>query len=282
MKRITLDGKMIGVLQNKTIGYFNSVTPDSPFSNFYQPQKPLELYWANGRLDYVKQKNAKTLKFDSVEQVFAYGKAVTMGDKASAFKIIHTHTNKPSTFKYLGRQVKNFDPAKWDKAAGKWMKLGMLAKFSQDDFAKRALIKTEGYKLGECNPYDKKWGLGVNINSNFDQALGQNKQGQLLMLVRDELQRKGQLTKQKAVQYQGDSTKFNLENKKVHGAIHPARTVNNVVNMNKESSIDNFASKKEKGNVFSNLKVPASSVTTYETIQQPDVVNRKSNNFSFR
>lgn len=215
MKQITLDGKTIGVLQNKTIGYFNSATPDSPFSNFYQPQKPIELYWANGRLDYVEQKNAKILKFDSVEQVFAYGKAVTMGDKASALKIIHTHTNKPSTFKYLGRQVKNFDPAKWDKAAGKWMKLGMLAKFNQDDFAKRALIKTEGYKLGECNPYDKKWGLGVNINSNFDQALGQNKQGQLLMLVRDELQYKGQLTKQKAVQYQGDLTQLDLQQKNI-------------------------------------------------------------------
>lgn len=282
MKQITLDGKTIGVLQNETIGYFNSATPDSPFSNFYQPQKPLELYWANGRLDYVKQKNAKTLKFDSVEQVFAYGKAVTMGDKASALKIIHTHTNNPSTFKYLGRQVKNFDPAKWDKAASRWMKLGMLAKFTQDDFAKHALIKTEGYKLGECNPYDKKWGLGVNINSNFDQALGQNKQGRLLMLVRDELQRKGQLTKQKAVQYRGDSTKSDPANEKAHGAIHPARTVNNVANMNKESSIDNFASKKEKGNVFSNLKVPASNATTYEMIQQPDVVNKKSNKFSFR
>ena len=162
------------------------------------------------------------------------------------------------------------------------MKLGMLAKFSQDDFAKRALIKTKGYKLGECNPYDKKWGLGVNINSNFDQALGQNKQGQLLMLVRDELQRKGQLTKQKAVQYQGDSTKFDLANEKAHDTIHPARTSNNVSNMNKELSADNFASKKENGNVFSNLKVPASSVTTYEAIQQPDVVNEKSNKFSFR
>lgn len=102
------------------------------------------------------------------------------------------------------------------------------------------------------------------------------------MMVRDELQHKGQLIKQKVIQYQDDLTKFDLANEKAHGAIHPARIANNVANMNKEPSVDNFASKKEKGTVFSNLTVPTSSVTTYETIRQPDIVNKKSNNFSFR
>ena len=103
-----------------------------------------------------------------------------------------------------------------------------------------------------------------------------------MVIVRDELQRKGQLIKQKAVQYKVDSTKFDLANEKVHGAIHPARTANNATNMSKEPSVDNFASKKEKGNVFSNLTVPTSSATTYEMIQPPDVVNKKNNKFSFR
>lgn len=218
-QNIILDGKTIGVLQNKTVGYFNSATPDSPFSNFYQPAEPIKLYYANGKLDYKPAPNSQVLNFDSVEQIFAYGKAVTMGDREAAYKIIHTHTNKPSTFKYLGRSVRNFDSAKWEKASSQWMKLGMLAKFSQDDFAKRALAKTANYNLGECNPYDRKWGLGVNINSNFDQAFGENRQGRLLMQVRQELANSKQLTKQsqQAVSnsYQGDLTQIDPNQKNI-------------------------------------------------------------------
>ena len=71
-------------------------------------------------------------------------------------------------------------------------------------------------------------------------------------------------------------------NEKVHGTIQPARTVNNVTDMNKEPSTNNFVSQQDKGNVFSNLTVPIGGTTTYSTIEQPDVSNEKNNSFSFR
>lgn len=196
-QKIELDGKTIGILQQDTVGYFNSDTPDSPFSNFYKTAKPFNLYFANGQLGYKPVQGAQKLPFSCVEQVFAYGKAVTMGDKESAKKIINAQSNRPSTYKYLGRAVKNFDATKWKIVAPKWMKLGMLAKFSQDDFAKRALAKVKNYKLGECNPYDNTWGLGIRINNNFALAMGQNKQGKILMQVAQELDQQGISGKEK-------------------------------------------------------------------------------------
>lgn len=206
-QKIKLDGKTIGILQQDTVGYFNSDTPDSPFSNFYKTAKPFNLYFANGQLGYKPMQGAQKLPFSCVEQVFAYGKAVTMGDKESAKKIINAQSNKPSTYKYLGRAVKNFDATKWKIAAPKWMKLGMLAKFSQDDFAKRALDKVKNYKLGECNPYDSTWGLGMKINNNFALAMGQNKQGKILMQVAQELDQQGIFGKEKQNEKQNTKAK---------------------------------------------------------------------------
>lgn len=194
-QKLILDGKVIGVLQGNIVGYFNSATPDSPFSNFYQPKKSIKLYYDSKTLGYLPRKNVQAIPFTCVEQVFAYGKAVTMGDKKTALKILHTKANRPSTFKYLGRSVQHFNANKWREKAGIWMKLGMLAKFSQDDFSKRALEKTQNYQLGECNPYDSKWGLGTSINSDFSQAIGQNKQGKLLNNVAQELQKQGIIKK---------------------------------------------------------------------------------------
>lgn len=185
MKKVTLDNKVIGYRDKNKLGYFNSKTPDSPFSNFYRPKKPLMICFnkqAQPMLGIDKQH--KMGKFDSVEQLFAYGKAVEMRDLETARKVYHTHTNSSYVFKKLGRSVKNFDAAKWNKAGKKWMMAGMYAKYTQDDFAKRALIKTENLELVEANPYDKKWGIGRDIN-NFTKGTGKNYQGRLTQFVRD-------------------------------------------------------------------------------------------------
>ena len=138
------------------------------------------------------------MHFDSVEQIFAFGKAVSMRDRIAAKKIYDypsMHSNyKSSAFKYLGRSVKNYNEDIWRELAPKYMKLGMLAKFDQDSFSRNAL-KTVGDKsLAEANPYDHKWGVGLSINklkkmTDIDSVVNNrnNLQGKLLTKVKDEL-----------------------------------------------------------------------------------------------
>lgn len=185
---IKMDGKVIGIYDedSNNLAYFHSDTPDSPFSNLYQPKNGFNLYAYNGKMQVNQAKGAKTYHFNSVEQVFAFGKALSMHDKESAKKIYQTNSY-PAIYRKLGRSVKNFDPQVWDSASTKWMKLGMLAKFSQDPYSKRALQMTKNINLVEANPYDRTWGIGKNIHQDFGHYQAQNKQGQTLMRVRKEL-----------------------------------------------------------------------------------------------
>lgn len=185
MKQVLLQGKIIGYQEGGKLGYFNSKTPDSPFSNFYRPPKPLKICFNKHAKPMLGiDNNHKMGEFDSVEQFFAYGKAVEMHDLDTAKKIYHTHTNSSFVFKKLGRSVKNFDADKWNKEGKKWMLAGMYAKYTQDPFARHALLATKDLDLVEANPYDKKWGVGNDIN-HFANGTGKNYQGRLTSFVRD-------------------------------------------------------------------------------------------------
>lgn len=185
---IKMDDKVIGIYDkdSNNLAYFHSDTPDSPFSNLYQPKNGFNLYAYNGKMQVNPAKGAKTYHFNSVEQVFAFGKALSMHDKESAKKIYQTNSY-PAIYRKLGRSVKNFDPQVWQDASTQWMKLGMLAKFSQDPYCRKALKATKGINLVEANPYDRTWGIGKNIHQDFGYYQAQNKQGQTLMKVRQEL-----------------------------------------------------------------------------------------------
>ena len=198
---VKVDGKIVGKLDPKSnnLAYFHSATPDSPLSNLYVPEQGFNLYYKNGKFAAENAKGAKKFHFSSVEQVFAFGKALTMKDKETARNtyMIKPEVAKkdPAIFRRLGRSVKHFDSTKWDKMADKWMTLGMKAKFEQDDFSKRTLKVVQNYNLVEANPYDRTWGIGRGVTDDFSTYKGQNKQGKNLMNVARKLGLRPQIQK---------------------------------------------------------------------------------------
>lgn len=198
---VKVDGKIVGKLDPKSnnLAYFHSATPDSPLSNLYVPEQGFNLYYKNGKFAAENAKGARKFHFSSVEQVFAFGKALTMKDKETARNtyMIKPEVAKkdPAIFRRLGRSVKHFDSTKWDKMADKWMKLGMKTKFEQDDFSKRTLKAVQNYNLVEANPYDRTWGIGRGVTDDFSTYNGQNKQGKNLMDVARKLGLRPQIQK---------------------------------------------------------------------------------------
>jgi ribA/ribD-fused uncharacterized protein len=131
------------------------------------------------------------LKFTSVEQAMMYKKAILMGDHAVAQHVMTTQD--PKRIKALGRQVQNFDAAKWDEHKVAIVTSALMAKFSQNEDLKRRLLETEDATLVEAAHYDKIWGNGLSANhpdANKPEAWpGQNLLGQCLMSVRSTLRR---------------------------------------------------------------------------------------------
>lgn len=198
---VKVDGKIVGKLDPKSnnLAYFHSATPDSPLSNLYVPEQGFNLYYKNGKFAAENAKGARKFHFSSVEQVFAFGKALTMKDKETARNtyMIKPEVAKkdPAIFRRLGRSVKHFNSTKWNKMADKWMTLGMKAKFEQDDFSKRTLKAVQNYNLVEANPYDQTWGIGRGVTDDFSTYKGQNKQGKNLMDIARKLGLRPQIQK---------------------------------------------------------------------------------------
>jgi len=91
--------------------------------------------------------------FNCMEQYMMYMKALTFKDVETADKIMSVKT--PKEQKALGRLVKNFDSANWDKVKCGIGKHGLIYKFQQHNVP---LDKTLTYI--EASPYDRIWGIG--------------------------------------------------------------------------------------------------------------------------
>ena len=146
-------------------------TDKAPFSNFYKTHF------------YYKGYN---LLFS--EQGFMIEKALLF-DKSKASLIAHeTH---PYKAKMLGRQVRNYNDAKWNEVRYDKMVEVLRAKFSQNEDLKQILLETGDRILVEGSPYDKIW--SVKIDWKDDKILdeknykGLNLLGKALMQVRNEL-----------------------------------------------------------------------------------------------
>ena len=64
--------------------------------------------------------------------------------------------------KSLGRKVKNYDEAIWNKKRISVVKFGARLKFSQNPDLKQLLLATINTRLVESSPYDKIWGIGLS------------------------------------------------------------------------------------------------------------------------
>lgn len=128
-------------------------------------------------------------RYQHIEQYLMAGKAKLFHDAEVYTAILRANT--PNECKKLGRKVKNFDDAAWDKARYGILKTGLLAKFEQNEELKNALLATGNAVLAEASPYDAIFGIKLTAENAMktpqDKWPGQNLLGKALMEVRDKL-----------------------------------------------------------------------------------------------
>eukprot|EP00045_Choanoeca_perplexa_P007388 m.66466 g.66466 ORF g.66466 m.66466 type:complete len:163 (-) comp14056_c0_seq1:2221-2709(-) len=126
--------------------YGHSKGPYPMFSNFY----PAEF-------DYEGH------HFHSSEQALMYGKAIVMGDQASAQTLLRT--TKPAACKALGRKVTPYDDDIWAAKREAIMADILECKFGQDAELKALLLKTGTAIIAEASPRDRTWGIGIGVEA---------------------------------------------------------------------------------------------------------------------
>ena len=126
-----------------------------------------------------------------MEQYMMAAKAELFGDKEIRDQILKCSDQKQ--IKALGRKVRGFDQAVWDKFKYAIVLNGNWLKFSQNRELREFLLSTGDSVLVEASPYDHIWGIRLSANSPeaWDpfRWRGQNLLGFALMEVRDELRR---------------------------------------------------------------------------------------------
>jgi ribA/ribD-fused uncharacterized protein len=139
--------------------------------------------------------------YNCAEQFMMAEKARLFGDKDSEALIMAAA--HPRDQKYLGRNVKNFDKAKWEEIQpnGKpycWNVVykGNYAKFDQNKGLLEELVKTQGTVLVEASPYDTIWGIGLGEDhpdaSDRTKWKGTNWLGEVLTKLREDILREAQ------------------------------------------------------------------------------------------
>lgn len=96
--------------------------------------------------------------YSSAEQFMMAEKARLMGDEEARGKMLAT--NDPADVKALGRAVKNYDGALWDRERFDVVVRGNVAKFSEPAL-REYLVSTGDAVLVEASPKDAIWGIGL-------------------------------------------------------------------------------------------------------------------------
>ena len=91
------------------------------------------------------------------------GKAELFDDKETRGKILESRS--PKQIKELGRRVKGFEHATWDKAKFSIVLNGNWCKFSQNMELKAFLLSTGDAILAEASPYDGIWGIRMQADA---------------------------------------------------------------------------------------------------------------------
>ena len=141
--------------------------------------------WEPGEFDMLI--NDDSITFGCSEQAMMFFKAMTFNDFASAKLVMAT--NSPKEQKAIGRQVKNFDQAVWEKKGLELFPEVLAAKFEQVPGYKAILLGTGDKTLVEASPFDAVWGIKMGVNHPYliDESKwqGKNLLGICLMKARD-------------------------------------------------------------------------------------------------
>ena len=106
-------------------------------------------------------KDKEGTMFSSTEQFMMYHKARFFNDEVSMGKIMRE--SDPRKIKAMGREVSNFNEKEWNKVNKKIVTLGNFYKFSQDSKLKEDILLHKNKQFVEGSPYDKLWGIGLNV-----------------------------------------------------------------------------------------------------------------------
>lgn len=132
------------------------------------------------------------ISYHTAEHYMMAKKALLFNDREIFEKILTKES--PKDVKDLGRQIRNFDAAKWDAHKYEIVKQGNLLKFSQHEALKSFLLQTKSKILVEASPVDTIWGIGLaedNVDViNPKNWKGLNLLGFALMEVRDDIFKK--------------------------------------------------------------------------------------------
>ena len=100
------------------------------------------------------------VKYKCAEQFMMASKARLFGDDTALSAILAS--DDPREQKRLGRQMCHFDHDLWQTACENIVLHGNLAKFSQNEEMRLALIRTGDRLLAEASPHDNLWGIGLS------------------------------------------------------------------------------------------------------------------------
>lgn len=155
------------------IGFFHPNEEYGCFSNWYP-----------AAFDYAG------VHFANSEQFMMFHKVMMFHKLELADQIMRT--SDPAKCKRIaGQKFSEFDSELWEKTCQTVVKRGVKAKFSQNEDILKILLGTGNALLAECSPYDKKWGIGIDIKDPDRLVIakwkGRNLLGRILMEVREEL-----------------------------------------------------------------------------------------------
>ena len=142
----------------------------SPLSNFHKASFQIDGQW-----------------YTSSEQYFHYQKAMSVKDDNTANAILNS--SDPVVIKRLGNTIRAGPGSKWNSEKLQVMKKGCLEKFKQNLRLAQFLADTQNKELIEASS-DTYWGAGVGLDSPLllnGSWSGQNKLGQILMAVREQV-----------------------------------------------------------------------------------------------
>jgi ribA/ribD-fused uncharacterized protein len=129
------------------------------------------------------------IKFETAEHYIMYHKALTMGDPASAQRVLDTNT--PTKAKNIGRQVANWDEAKWEGVRETIVGRALRLKVDSYPLLKASLLSTHQKVIAEASPRDAIWGIGCSKTDprarDPQQWPGLNLLGKAWMRVREEI-----------------------------------------------------------------------------------------------
>ena len=124
--------------------------------------------------------------YNSTEQYIQWAKANLFNDEASAANIL----KETDTFKQmmLGKKIKHYKPDVWKKHVRDILVRANNAKYLQHQYAREALIRTQGKKLGEAT-IDSYFGIGQRLTSKTVSDIstwsGENVMGSVLEEIRE-------------------------------------------------------------------------------------------------